>query len=96
VFLIFKEAISNAARHSGASHVNIRFEMHAGRLALEVSDDGKGIDEAVTGDGHGLDTMRRRALALGGQMEITNAPDGGARLQMEPPYPKYRWRSSAR
>jgi len=41
VFLIFKEAISNAARHSGASHVNIRFEMHAGRLALEVSDDGK-------------------------------------------------------
>ena len=96
VFLIFKESISNAARHSGAAHVRIRFEMHAGKLLLEVSDDGKGMESAAGGDGHGLDSMRRRAAGMGGKLEIVEAPGGGARLQLEVPYPKYRWRSSAR
>jgi ligand-binding sensor domain-containing protein/signal transduction histidine kinase len=96
VFLIFKESIANAARHSGATHVGIVFEMRGGRLFLEVSDDGKGIVETEEPSGHGLESMRRRAAAMGGQLNIVESPEGGARLQLSVPYPKYRWRSSAR
>src|SRR5215467_7974825 len=59
VFLVFKEAINNAARHSGCSTVDIEVRMDRKGLNLKVEDDGTGFDPAgADGGGQGLTSMR--------------------------------------
>ncbi|MBB5966985.1 sensor histidine kinase [Planomonospora venezuelensis] len=74
-YRIAAEALSNAARHAGASRCAIR--LRAGReLEIRVDDDGAGVPERPRA-GVGLGSMRRRAAELGGSFEIRPAPGGG-------------------
>ncbi|WP_449279676.1 ATP-binding protein [Leucobacter sp. GX0328] len=75
VYLIAAEALTNAARHSGAKAVRIVLETQPGALRLEVSDDGRGLPEAHA-PGVGLLSLRRRAEAFGGSMSLTSGPEG--------------------
>src|SRR5262249_53207928 len=61
LLLIFKEAVNNAARHSGCSRVNIDFHADGSWLSLVVADNGVGFDSSAVGEGHGLVSMDRRA-----------------------------------
>lgn len=73
-----REALSNVARHAHASAV--RVAVHAGdELLLEVTDNGRGIDPAVTRSS-GLTNLRRRAEKLGGTFEVVGRPEGGTCL----------------
>ena len=79
VFRILQEALTNVARHAGASKVIVDLRSEAGHLILEVHDNGKGIEEKAI-DAHssmGLLGMRERALSFGGAIEITALPEGG-------------------
>jgi len=77
VFLIFKESVNNIVRHSGCKEADVEFRVENGWLTLKVSDDGKGFDIGAEGDGHGLVSMRDRAKALGGDLQvISNNGDG--------------------
>ena len=77
VFLVFKESINNIVRHSGCKQADIEFRVEHGWLTLKVSDDGKGFNIGEEGDGHGLASMRERAKAMGGELElISNNGDG--------------------
>ena len=76
-YLIFKESVSNAARHSGCTRLEATIDAAQNRLRLQVKDDGKGFDSAAGGDGHGLGTMSRRAADLGGRLEIVSRPGEG-------------------
>jgi ligand-binding sensor domain-containing protein len=89
VYLIFKEAVSNAARHSGCTRVEVALEAQQGRLLLAVRDDGRGFDQAVKGDGHGLHTMVQRASELGGSAEIVSRPGSGTVLSVHVPLGGY-------
>ncbi len=82
LLLIFKEALNNAARHAGASRVQVEVALEDGRLRLRVEDDGRGFDPATASDGHGLESMRERAAALGGELEVRSAPEGGTRVEL--------------
>ena len=76
--LVGKEALLNAARHSGARRVRLRLAVQGSRLVLEVEDDGSGFEPGGPArDGHGLDSMRRRASALGATLRVGPAPAGG-------------------
>lgn len=72
VFRIVQEALNNIAKYAGARTVIVHLAREAGGLALEVSDDGVGIDaDAVSKPkSHGLLGMRERALLLGGMLEV--------------------------
>lgn len=70
VFLIFKEAVNNAARHARCSEVEIEFGIADGRISLSVSDNGAGFDPTQMSNGEGLASMRRRAERLGGACEV--------------------------
>ncbi len=86
VYLIAKEAVTNAARHSRCGAVAIALALEAGRLTLTVSDDGVGFDPvAAAATGHGLGNMRRRAARRRATFEILSSPGGGTRVRVEVP-----------
>jgi two-component system, NarL family, sensor histidine kinase DevS len=79
---ITREALSNVARHSGASRAVLTLGVLDGTLSLVVSDNGRGFDSAAaSGDGHhGLANLQARAEALGGSLEVTSAPGAGTQV----------------
>ncbi|MFP5363487.1 MAG: histidine kinase [Thermoleophilia bacterium] len=70
VYRVAQEAMTNAIRHAGAARIAVSLQGADGAVALEVRDDGCGIDAAAGGDGSGLRTMRERALTVGGKLTI--------------------------
>ena len=81
LYLLFTEALHNAVRHASAGHVAVRIEAEPHRVAFAVEDDGVGFDPAHVARGRGLDTMRRRADALGGTLAWAPRPGGGTSVQ---------------
>jgi signal transduction histidine kinase len=67
-YRIATEALTNAARHSGARHTSVSFTLDDARLRLEVADDGIGLPTRrdSRGTGLGLAAMAERAAELGG------------------------------
>ncbi len=76
---IVQEALVNVRRHSMAGRAVISLEVSEGELRIEVEDDGQGF-EAGAGPGVGLSSMRERALALGGELEVDSEPGVGTRV----------------
>lgn len=84
LFLAFKEALTNAARHSGCRSVRIRIEARDALLSVSVADDGRGFANPEA-DGDGLNNMRRRMEDLGGRCQIESEPGGGTKVSFEVP-----------
>jgi ligand-binding sensor domain-containing protein/signal transduction histidine kinase len=97
-YLIFKEAVSNAARHSGCGKIEVALDVGQGGLFLRVQDDGRGFDPSSKSEGHGLQTMLHRASELGGRAEIVSRPGNGTALSVHVPLAgsggggRWRWR----
>ena len=87
VWLIFKETLHNAVKHSGARHVRIRISEPDGGFALQVTDDGRGFDERTIEPGRGLHNLRQRAVQLGASLRIASAPGQGTAVHLEIPRP---------
>jgi signal transduction histidine kinase len=82
---IVREAVSNAIRHGAAQSVTVRLSGTQG-LELTVEDDGTGLAEGAPGGrGFGLVSMRERAEALGGDLEVAPLPEGGVRVAVRVP-----------
>ena len=75
VYYVVSEALTNAARHSGASLVEVDVAAVDGGLRVEVVDDGRG--GARTGEGSGLQGLADRVSALGAELHLDSAPGGG-------------------
>ena len=86
VYLIFKEAVNNAARHSGSSRVHVSLHSDETALILSVADDGEGFDTASEDEGNGLASMRRRAERLGARLHISSRCGTGTTVQLEVPH----------
>jgi signal transduction histidine kinase len=88
---IVQEALSNVRKHAHATEATVTIETAGGELAVEVADDGRGFDAETprrTGWPHfGLQTMRERAEAVGGRLEIDSTPGRGTRITMRVPLP---------
>ncbi len=63
VYLIFKEAINNIAKHAEATKVNVELEAKNGELRMRITDNGKGFDSTQTHEGNGLKNFKKRAEA---------------------------------
>ncbi len=86
VFRIFQEALTNVARHAGASRVQIRLRQVGGQMELAIADNGRGIsDVECAAQSLGLLGMRERAAAVGGRLAITGAPGQGTTLRVTVP-----------
>jgi ligand-binding sensor domain-containing protein/signal transduction histidine kinase len=87
-FLAVKEALHNAAKHAGADEVWLRLHCNGNRFVVTVEDNGQGFDPATTnGAGNGLQNMRERLKAAGGQTDIQSRPGGGTMIRFSLPLP---------
>jgi len=75
------EAVTNAARHSGASRVYLSLEHEGRRLRLRVSDAGRGFDTSAHSGGFGLISMDERARSIGGELRVFSSPGRGSEVE---------------
>jgi two-component system, NarL family, sensor histidine kinase UhpB len=86
VYRVAQEALSNAARHSGASSVEVRLRRdEGGGVVLEVADDGCGFAFDESQRGLGIGGMRERALLVGGELTIDSRPGAGTTVRLGVP-----------
>ncbi|MGA4837871.1 sensor histidine kinase [Streptomyces sp. G45] len=83
-FYLVSEALTNVLKHAGAKHVTVRLTRDAGRLQVEVADDGAGFPTATT-HGSGLTGMRDRTEAVGGELTITSRAGTGTVIRARLP-----------
>ena len=80
---ITSEAITNAMKHGGARLVHVQLKAEGGRLRLRVVDGGRGFDPgAVPPGGFGLTSMRERAEAVGGRLQVRSVPGRGTEVEV--------------
>ncbi|HSO13326.1 MAG TPA: GAF domain-containing sensor histidine kinase [Anaerolineales bacterium] len=82
LFHICQEALANSAKHAKAKRVQIAVWATDERVLMEIADDGKGFDMVAMNAniGHGLANMRTRARSMGGDVDISSAPDEGTTI----------------
>ncbi len=90
LFLIAREALTNAAKHSKATLVEIGVHMDDKALHLYVKDNGTGCKKSSSAkktsrNGMGLLSMSERAVLIGGTCMITSHPGKGTHLSVEVP-----------
>jgi signal transduction histidine kinase len=87
VFRIYQEALTNIARHAGATRVDVSLDLRDGWVHLEVKDDGKGISPETAGNPKalGLVGIRERARRIGGTATISGADAGGTIVRVAVP-----------
>lgn len=84
-FMVAREAVANAVRHAGATTVRVDLDGDDARLELRIRDDGEGISEhdRLGRPGHlGIVGMRERAAAVGAQLQVGSAPEGGTCVRL--------------
>lgn len=87
LYRITQEALNNVLKHAHAKSVLISLQKDDGDVYLEIRDDGVGFEPARNEPGGlGLASMRERATALGGNLEIVSSPENGTRILVEVPY----------
>jgi PAS domain S-box-containing protein len=84
-YRVVQEALTNAARHSGADHVTLRVRRDGSVLAVEISDNGRGFDAEALPEGgsSGMAGMRSRARLLAATFDLHSASGAGCRIRVE-------------
>ena len=77
LFQIAQEAVTNALKHAQARRVSVTVAVSMASIEVSVEDDGSGFDPDRAVGGLGLDSLRLRAAALHGQLEVTPRAGGG-------------------
>jgi signal transduction histidine kinase/ligand-binding sensor domain-containing protein len=87
ILLIVKEGVTNIVRHANCTDASIDLGIGHHKLTLQIRDNGRGFDPTCATAGNGLRSMRRRAEALGGylQLESSPGPNGGTTISIQVP-----------
>lgn len=85
-YRVVQEALTNIARHAKAAHVRISIGVSAGKMKIQIEDNGRGFDpEKAFEQYRGLSGMRERVRLVGGSMDVTSEISMGARIFAEIP-----------
>ena len=77
VYRLVQEALTNVAKHAGASRVSVRVATGDGdRVDVLVADDGRGFDASAPSDGFGLRGMQERVQLAGGSLDVRSGGSG--------------------
>jgi signal transduction histidine kinase len=81
LFMIFKEAINNCLKYSGAKEVFLRAAFHRRKLNLVLIDNGKGFDLENTPCGNGIENMKHRAKLIRGTVDVASEIGKGTTIE---------------
>lgn len=84
-YRIVQEALTNALRHAGPAHAEVRVRYLRDALELVVTDDGAGSGASRNGGGRGLIGMRERVRLFSGELDAGPLPEGGFRVRARLP-----------
>lgn len=87
IYLIFKEAVTNAIKYSGGNEMWIEFEKYNEVLTIRIRDNGSGFDQEevqnkLTLGGNGMNNMKKRAEELGGSLDIMSEKGKGTTISV--------------
>lgn len=85
IYRVLQEALSNVARHSGATQAWVRLRSKGHAIQMDVEDNGTGLNPAAPRRGLGIIGMRERAEMLGGTLEFLRPPQGGTLIRLTVP-----------
>lgn len=85
IYRVTQESLTNIARHSQASRVELTLESGADSVVLSVVDNGRGMGEAPSNGSGGLRGMRERAVLVGGALAVKPGRNGGVEVRLEVP-----------
>ncbi|NES72763.1 MAG: sensor histidine kinase, partial [Okeania sp. SIO2D1] len=85
LYRVVQEALTNIAKHSKATSVNLHLTETKHRISLRLSDNGQGFDTRQHTVGFGLQGMRERTEALGGNYLLQSQPGKGCTIQVDVP-----------
>ena len=88
IFQVVRESLTNVRKHSMCSTVLVSLDMRSRPFVVTIEDDGVGIDANATDENSGsfgILGMHERAQLLGGTLDVSNGPMGGARLEFHGP-----------
>ncbi len=87
MYRIFQEAITNVARHSSATKLDVDLRWEEGHLLLRVNDNGRGItaEQLASREAIGLLGMRERASLIGASVSFTGRAEGGTSVCLDVP-----------
>lgn len=89
IWLIFREILTNIARHAEPEQVEIRFGLNSKNLHIQIEDDGKGFDpDSVGAEGYGVQNIRERVEQLNGAYKLKSEPGEGTAWDIEVPLHK--------
>jgi hypothetical protein len=82
---IVLEAMTNSLRHGRAADLTVSTRLNGSALHIGIADNGVGFDPALAGRGRGLESLRRRARALGATVDVQSAPGAGTHVILHLP-----------
>jgi len=88
LYRILQESLTNISKHSAATRVNIHLQQRRDTIHLQIADNGHGFDPEQNTTGFGLQGMRERTVALGGQFLLSSQPGQGCRITVSIGLPK--------
>jgi signal transduction histidine kinase len=80
-YRVVQEGLNNSVRYADASGIDVRLEARGDRVAVSVTDDGRGFDATAPRRGLGLRGMEDRAALLGGDFDLRTAPEEGTSVR---------------
>lgn len=83
LYRLLQEFIQNSLKHAGCRKIIIDLKQHENILTVTASDDGKGFDAATVSKGIGLENMRRRAVQLSADFNLTSKEGVGTKLTLQ-------------
>jgi two-component system sensor histidine kinase UhpB len=86
LYLLYKEAVNNAAKYSRCTNLHIHLQQDQQGLHLKIADDGIGFNEQEIRNGNGLGNMRARAASLQAGIQIDTSAGRGTRIAVDVPY----------
>jgi len=84
VYLVVREALHNAIKHSGATQIDLRLNVEDFGLKISIKDNGKGFEpDKLELHGNGLINMKKRMNDIGGKIDINSKPGEGTEIKLE-------------
>ncbi|MFN8356543.1 MAG: 7TM-DISM domain-containing protein [Spirosomataceae bacterium] len=82
LYLVYKEALHNVAKHSEATHAQVRIYLQNETFHIRISDDGKGFDCATKTEGNGLKNFQKRAKEGGFEVKVHSDQNTGTEVTL--------------